>query len=84
MKRIFIGPLALGLIVLFSGCKGEVREASRPQGQDLAGPKEGPRIFCEEPVFDFGSVSEGEEVKHLFIVKNVGDDVLNILSARGG
>ena len=44
----------------------------------------GPRIACDQPDFDVGTVAQGDTMTHVFTLKNVGDDVLNILSARGG
>jgi len=43
-----------------------------------------PVIACDEPTHDFGSVSQGEEAKHIFTVKNTGKGVLKIERARGG
>ena len=37
-----------------------------------------PRIACDEPTFDFGSLDNSQTVKHTFIVKNAGTDTLNI------
>jgi hypothetical protein len=59
-----------------AGDPGAVTDA-RPTGP--AG-----KAACEQPNHDFGTVTEGEAVKHTFVVKNVGDGVLHILSARGG
>ncbi|MGD9826585.1 OS_HP2 family (seleno)protein [Desulfobacter sp.] len=39
----------------------------------------GADIAVEEPVFLFGSVTEGTQVTHDFIISNPGDDVLSIL-----
>lgn len=51
-----------------------------------AGQPDGPapRIVCDAPQYDFGTVAEGEEVKHVFSVRNQGQGVLKILQARGG
>ncbi|WP_321494661.1 DUF1573 domain-containing protein [uncultured Desulfobacter sp.] len=38
----------------------------------------GSDIVVEEPVFFFGSVTDGTEVTHDFIISNPGDDVLSI------
>lgn len=46
--------------------------------------KTGAVLACDHPEHDFGTVAQGDEVKYTFTIKNVGDDVLNILSARGG
>lgn len=39
----------------------------------------GADIVVEEPVFLFGSVPEGTQVTHDFIIRNPGDEVLSIL-----
>ncbi len=42
----------------------------------------GPSIDVVVPVYDFGSVIEGIAVAHTFVLKNVGDDVLEISGVR--
>lgn len=38
-----------------------------------------PKIFCKEPTLNFGTVSKKKaKLKHTFIIKNIGDDVLRI------
>jgi hypothetical protein len=37
-----------------------------------------PRIFCEEPTFDFGSRDSSETVDHTFVLKNTGTADLEI------
>ena len=37
-----------------------------------------PRIFCEEPTFDFGSRDASEVVDHTFVLKNTGTADLEI------
>jgi hypothetical protein len=37
-----------------------------------------PKVETGERVYDFGKVDEGEKVKHVFRIKNVGDDTLII------
>ncbi len=58
-----------------------------PDKNSLPAEKAGgpaPRIVCDAPQYDFGSVAEGEEVKHVFSVRNAGKGVLKIIQARGG
>lgn len=38
----------------------------------------GAKILCPEETWDFGSVPQQTELKHVFKIKNVGDDVLDI------
>ncbi len=39
---------------------------------------QGPRISVAEPLYDFGTVAAGTVLEHVFEIKNVGDDVLEI------
>jgi hypothetical protein len=41
-----------------------------------------PRIFCEEPTFDFGSKDSSEIVDHTFVLKNTGHSDLVITAVR--
>jgi hypothetical protein len=43
-----------------------------------------PEITCDKPEFNFGTVAQGEDAKHVFTVKNKGKGVLKIERARGG
>jgi hypothetical protein len=43
-----------------------------------AGDRQGPRISVKEGHFDFGSVRQGSQPEHIFEIKNVGDEVLEI------
>ncbi len=53
-----------------------------PKTVKATGPA--PKIACDKPSFNFGSVSQGDDVKHVFSIKNVGKGVLKIERARGG
>ena len=37
-----------------------------------------PKLVIESEIYDFGLVTEGEVVSHEFIIRNNGNDVLNI------
>jgi hypothetical protein len=72
-----------------ASCKGATVPAgdavsAAPAAGDAApsGPKA--QIACDAPEFDFGTVAQGEEAKHVFVMKNAGDAPLKIESARGG
>ncbi|MEK6742721.1 MAG: hypothetical protein AABZ15_03880 [Nitrospirota bacterium] len=43
-----------------------------------AGERQGPRIYVKDATFDFGTVSPGSQPEHIFEIKNVGDEVLDI------
>jgi hypothetical protein len=44
----------------------------------FAGERQGPRIYVQESNFDFGTVKPGSQPEHIFEIKNVGDEVLDI------
>lgn len=41
-----------------------------------------PKVLVEEPVHSFETIPEGSRVKHVFVIKNTGDEVLKILGIR--
>jgi hypothetical protein len=45
-------------------------------------PIRGPRIFCEQPEFNFGVVDNRTQVEHTFVIKNIGDTTLEIENVR--
>ena len=49
-------------------------------GQD----NKGPRISVEGREFDFKEVKEGTVLEHTFIILNIGDEPLKIISVRPG
>lgn len=42
----------------------------------------GPRLFCEEPVFDWGTLDEGAELRHTYRFTNTGSETVRIERAR--
>ncbi len=51
----------------------------------LAGPTRAiaaPEISVDRPVYDFGSISQGEKVEHAFVIRNKGNTPLSIKSVR--
>jgi hypothetical protein len=42
-----------------------------------------PQISCDTPVFDFGSIPAGQNVTHVFTVRNTGRELLHIQRAQG-
>ena len=83
------GWCAIAVIAL-AACKGagEAQDAGTPPAKapDATAPAAGSsgRLACDVPEHDWGAVLAGQEVRHVFKVKNIGDGVLRILSARGG
>ncbi len=41
-----------------------------------------PEISVDRPVYDFGSISQGKKVEHVFIIRNKGNTPLTIKSVR--
>ena len=89
MKRRWV-VLALPLVAAlaltaWTGCKGgtpDAADASVAAAAAPAGPP--PVIACDQPTHEFGSVSDGDEVKHTFVMKNTGQGALKITRAQGG
>jgi len=44
----------------------------------FAGERQGPRISVKDSLFDFGTVKQGSQPEHIFEIKNVGDEVLDL------
>lgn len=66
------------------------RAAAEEDGEDLLAriaatetrAKQGPWIHAEEPVFDWGTVEEGNEIRHTFRLSNRGNELVTIDKAR--
>jgi hypothetical protein len=69
---------ALALCAMAPGCKRE--EAPSPAGS--AAPADGAKLELDATSFDFGTVSEGDTLKHVFKVKNTGAGPLKIERVR--
>ena len=41
-----------------------------------------PKVFCPEPVYDFGTMENTKKVKHDFVIRNVGGETLRITKVR--
>ena len=64
MNKFGISVLALAVMA----CAGSLS----------AGERQGPRISVKDSRFDFGMVSQGTQPEHIFEIKNVGDEPLEI------
>lgn len=51
-----------------------VSTAREENPNDLPEPRTGPILVCDEPIHDFGTVYAGAELKHVFIIRNDGDE----------
>lgn len=47
-------------------------------GNLSAGERQGPRISVKEARFDLGTVDQGTQAEHIFEIKNIGDEPLEI------
>lgn len=45
-------------------------------------PSNGPRLACDQPVFDFGEAETGTMVEHTFTLRNDGNSSLDILEVK--
>ena len=72
MKRVFYGFVLMiaGLFLYL------------PAG--MAQPDTGPRIVIEEKAFDAREVKEGTRIQHTFLVKNSGNEALEIRKVSPG
>ena len=53
-------------------------------GAEPVSASQGPRARVDEPVYEFGEVSEGDVVEHAFVIHNDGDETLELTSVRAG
>ena len=96
MRRTVIGAagLALAAALALAACRGATAPAdagapaAKVAGDAVAAAPAADagrgKVACDAPEHDFGAVQQGQEAKHTFVLKNVGDGVLRILNARGG
>ena len=68
--------VVLGGILVFSNIQNKPSSAT----QNNTGPQ--PRILVSEEEWDFGKVTQGEKLTHIFIVKNGGEGDLIIDSLK--
>ncbi len=67
------GIVAVGLSGSAFAQEGKTTEAARL-----------PRISVSETRFDFGRVTQGSSISHIFWLKNVGEDTLRITDVKPG
>lgn len=86
-----LGFTAMVMTLLFMGCSKvrDVNPEKDPKVIDASGKAHHlngppPVITCDEAEYDFGTVTQGEDAKHIFVIKNKGKGVLKIDRARGG
>jgi len=59
---------------------GAAAEPTSAPASMPAGP--GPRLRCDQPTYDFGTVWDGDKIEHAFLVRNDGDNTLEILTVQ--
>ena len=65
--------------VLLLAATAALLAAAAAQDANVLGP---PKIACDQPTFDFGTVDNSETVNHTFIIKNIGVSTLNISQVK--
>lgn len=53
---------------------------SQAEKKDSADAKSAPKLVVDNPKFEFGKVKEGEEISHVFKIKNEGTAELTIIN----
>jgi hypothetical protein len=83
MKRVLFSSVVVVSIMLAS-CGGGEESADQGQTEITTENVESTTsIAYAEEMFDFGSITEGEKVTHVFNFTNTGDADLVIVSAKG-
>ena len=83
-RRWGVALALIALPALAGGCqdtKGDKGKTKAKAKAKLSGPQ---RIACDKPVHNYGKVSRGKKVEHIFAIKNVGGAPLTIQRASGG
>jgi hypothetical protein len=80
MNKLILATVLTGL--LLSSCQSD-KVKSENVDSSMVDPKNPPVIKFEESVYDFGTISQGEKVKHTYFFKNTGKSPLIIHSAQG-
>jgi len=74
-KTVF--SIALGITLSAAAfAQGSPQETAEPSSTM------GPKIFVEETEYNFGTVDNQSSIEHTFVIKNVGDETLEISKAR--
>jgi len=74
----------IGLLMPLSGFSqpADAVPAETAPATEAAPAVQGPRIACDEPNFDFGTVDNQTTVEHTFVIKNTGDTTLEITQVK--
>ena len=80
MNKLILATVLTGL--LLSSCQSD-KVKSENVDSSMVDPKNPPVLEFTESVYDFGTISQGERVKHTYFFKNTGKSPLVIHSAQG-
>jgi hypothetical protein len=80
MNKLILATVLTGL--LLSSCQSD-KVKSENVDSSMVDPKNPPVLEFTESVYDFGTISQGERVKHTYFFKNTGKSPLIIHSAQG-
>ncbi|MBN2196477.1 MAG: DUF1573 domain-containing protein [Polyangiaceae bacterium] len=78
-QRALVFLLTLVLLGSVAACRRSATDGGAPSATALASP---PHIVVEPSSHDFGKVLEGEQLTHVFVVKNTGGESLEIDDVR--
>jgi hypothetical protein len=81
MAKSFVLIASLSLTMMFTSCK-QVTTTEETAAAPLPELKT-TKIEFTETEYDFGTVNEGDTVRHEFVFKNTGDEPLLISDAKG-
>ena len=80
-RVVCAGCVCLLAAVLLASCK--CGEESAPKAEAKLAEAGAPEIVAVEGSFDFGKIKQGDEVSHVFKIRNAGKADLKIEKARG-
>ena len=71
-----IAYIFLATVLVFTSCKSTDKDNSNPLSTDIIDNENPPVIEFDHEEFDFGLIAQGEQVYHVFTIKNVGESDL--------
>jgi hypothetical protein len=78
MNKLILGIALAGLVL--GSCQSD---KVKSENVDMVDPKNPPVMTFDESTYDFGTISQGERVKHTYYFTNTGKSPLVIHSAQG-
>lgn len=85
MKKKFFLVLGVATLLVLQACGGRIEEATATSNQGAAADTQSgvPKIVAADAAYDFGKVKSGEDVEHVWKIRNEGTADLFLLSAKG-